>query len=252
MPTRLGSALTTSTTSSICRQLKPISSASAAVVLGELDAAQHDLEQLRGLTRGSVSIAASDTVTRYLLTPVLARYLHEYPDIEITVANETSPEAVRMVQHMQADIGFVTMPLQAPRLTCRNVWSYREVAVCAPEHRLAHARNPVTMAELASSRLLLLERGTQSRALIEQMFGSAGLVVTAGMELASVEVQKDLAGLGLGVAIVPSYAVDAERERGRLTVVDLESSLAERTIGMIVRTETQLSPAVKAFCDRVR
>lgn len=226
--------------------------ARAAVVLGELDAAQQDLEQLRGLTRGRVSIAASDTVTRYLLTPVLARYLHEYPDIEVTIANETSPEAVRMVQHMEADIGFVTMPLQAPRLTSRRVWSYREIAVCAPEHRLARGHNPVTIAELASNRLLLLERGTQSRALIEQMFGSAGLVVSAGMELASVEVQKDLARLGLGVAVVPSYAVDSDRERGRLTVIDIESSHAERTIGMIVRTETQLSPAVKAFCDMVQ
>lgn len=223
----------------------------AAVILGELDAAREDLEELQGLARGRVTVACSDTVTRYLLMPVLAKFLRTYPDIEVTVANKTTPETVRMVQQMESDVGFVTMPLEARQIETRDVWAYREVAVCSADHPFAR-KGQITVPELGACRLLLLERGTQSRALVEQMFASAGLVVDTVMEVASVEVQKDLARLGLGVAVVPSYAVEASRERERLAVIPIESTLADRTIGLAQRASAQLSPAVRAFCEMTR
>jgi DNA-binding transcriptional LysR family regulator len=105
----------------------------------------------------------------------------------------------------------------------------------------------VGVKELAAHPLLLLDRTTSSRALVDSVFAEANLQLALAMEMSSVEVLKRLAELGFGVAIVPRFSVQRERESGTLHVLRLERFGAARSVGALTPRAFTPTRAALAF-----
>jgi DNA-binding transcriptional LysR family regulator len=93
--------------------------------------------------------------------------------------------------------------------------------------------------------LLLLERGTTSRAFLDQLFAQAGVTPQA-MELGSIEVLKRYAAIKLGVAIVPLMAVQDELDTKQLRAFALPW-VPPRAVGIVQRHASYQPPAASAF-----
>ncbi|MHC6802725.1 LysR family transcriptional regulator, partial [Vibrio antiquarius] len=76
-------------------------------MLNELQICQSDLNAINDLTQGTLSIAASDIVSRLLLIKPFQQFKSEYPGIDLALFNTTSSQAVDLVKSARADIGFV-------------------------------------------------------------------------------------------------------------------------------------------------
>ncbi len=213
----------------------------ARKILDEISAATEQLDALKGLQTGSLTIGCSDTLSRYYLADKIGRFLTTYPTIDINLLNKTTPETTDLVLDLCLDLGFVMLPLQVPRLKVTKVLSYREMAVCAADHPLASSSS-ADLRQLAEFPLLLLESATKSRVLLDRDFQQQGISLQRRLDLGSVEVQKDLARTGLGVAIVPDFAaLDAD-----LHCIDVPQ-LSEREIGVIFRQDRNLPVAARSF-----
>ncbi|MEF1165459.1 LysR substrate-binding domain-containing protein, partial [Vibrio parahaemolyticus] len=81
--------------------------ATAQRMLNELQICQSDLNAINDLTQGTLSIAASDIVSRLLLIKPFQQFKSEYPGIDLALFNTTSSQAVDLVKSARADIGFV-------------------------------------------------------------------------------------------------------------------------------------------------
>jgi DNA-binding transcriptional LysR family regulator len=211
----------------------------------ELASARIEMDQIKQLVRGRLIIGCSDTVSSYILPPLLSSFLKQFPELSITVQNRPSLDITRMVIEGAADIGFVTLPVQAKQCIIWPFVSYHDVAVCALDHACA-ARNRISLPVLAQQRLLLLEPGTKSRMLLDEAFARCGLVPVSIMGFGSVEVQKAFARKGIGIAIVPDFAVENETGKSALKVVPIQG-ISQREIGIIVRKNRTQSLASQRF-----
>ena len=224
--------------------------AHATQILESLESAKHEIHELHGVVQGHLTIGCSDTISTYLLPPVLSHFVTTFPGVELTIHNKTSFEVAQMVRERTVDVGLATMPVGEEGLTEELLFECSDRAVCATTHPLAQATE-CRLDQLNQHRLLVLEQGSKSRQILDQVFREAGCTVANQMELGSIEVLKAFAQNGLGVAIVPAFAVRAEVESETLAEVVVQG-LAKRRIGVVVHQSRPLSPAARAFLDQLR
>ncbi|MEY4510779.1 MAG: hypothetical protein RLZZ450_2901 [Pseudomonadota bacterium] len=230
----------------------------------ELERATDALSALRDLTRGSLLVGTSDTLASYLLPPVFAAFRARYPDVELRLDNRTSPAVAERVAQHRVDLGVISLPLpKAQRiggrpasevLVIETLRSQREVVICPKGHAFARRRG-VTLAELASQPLVLLDRSTASRALLDQSFRELGLRPHVVMEMSSVEVIKRLVELGFGLSLIPELSGMREFEHGELVALrtkGTEASWPRRHVGLITPIHGSLSHAARAFVEVLR
>lgn len=220
--------------------------ARAEQMLAQLQHLHDELAALQGLAQGRIRIGTSDTVCLYLLPPVVQAFRRQHPGVEIHLTNRPSGEVAARLLAGVLDFGIISLPINEPHLESEYLCERAEVAICAPDYALA-GQIQASLAELVEQPLLLLEKGTTSRALFDQRLLQAGLSAQI-TDLGSIEVLKRYAAIGLGVAIVPAMAVAEEVRSGRLRMLALPW-LPVRAIGIVRRRTSYVAPAERAFVD---
>ncbi len=215
--------------------------------VGKLSREWNDvLEEMRDLSegvRGDLRIACSDTVARYFLPPVLERFVRECPRVKLELSNASTPEIARLVEDGDCAVGFALLPLAQTPLELRPVLAYTHVAAYSPGRDVPLP--PVALAELQQERLVLLSRGTSTRHYIDEGFQRQGLFPGEVLEVGNVSVQKALVRAGLGVGILPDYAMEpADGLKARAI-----AGTSVRTIAAITAKEGALSGAARRFLD---
>ena len=230
----------------------------ATRILEEMALAQAELSNLAAVEFGELVLGTSDTLACYFLPPVFAAFRARYPKIELRIDNRPSPVIAERVSERQVDLGIVSLPLPealevsgrsvSERLDCVVLAPQEDVAVCAPSHALSK-RRIVAVRDLAPHPLLLLDRTTSSRALVDLAFAAEEATPIVAMEMSSVEVLKRLAELGFGVAIVPRLAIQRELESGSLAVLKLARFGAPRSVGAVTPRAFPATRAARAFLE---
>ncbi len=233
----------------------------AARILDEMALAAAELSALSELGAGELVVGASDTLACYFLPPVFAAFRARYPKVELRIDNRPSPAIAERVSERKVDIGIVSLPLPAglelsghkveERVEIVQLAPQEDIAVCASAHALAK-RRAVTVRDLAAHSLLLLARGTSSRALLETAFAAEKTPLRVAMDTSSVEVLKRLAELDFGVAIVPRIAVERELASGTLHALALRGFGAERSVGALTPRAFVPTRAASAFLELAR
>jgi DNA-binding transcriptional LysR family regulator len=185
----------------------------ARAILREAEILKAGVKALRELDAGELSLAVGDAVLRHLLLPALTRFRKRHPRVRLRIWNKTSSEICGMIQAGEADLGVITLPAPSKGLDLRPVLTYRQVAAGSILGASALPK-VLDLAALAAMDLILLERGTRSREIIESAFLQRRLVPGGVMEVGSVDVQKDLARIGVGTAILPDFSVRGGGEQG--------------------------------------
>ena len=211
-----------------------------------LDQGRRRVAALRGLEAGELVVCASDTTCCYVLPEVLGRFRREHPGVEVRLINRPSPAAAALVAGYEADLGIVTLPLEHAGLKTRRLILREDVAVCAPGHPLA-SRRRAAFEDLLAYPLLLLDRGSNTRAYIDQRLAEAGRPADVVMETGSIEVIKRLVRLGFGVSIVPRVSVEEEVQAGLLAAVSVFRRAECRHLGLITPEKGTSSPAAEVF-----
>ncbi|EPR4993434.1 LysR family transcriptional regulator [Vibrio navarrensis] len=209
---------------------------SAKMMLGELQICQADLNAINELTQGTLSIAASDIVSRLLLIHPFQRFKNDYPGIDLTLFNTTSAQAVELVKSARADIGFVIAQKESQPL---HFTALTQIQWCAFGDDLFAS----DWGEQDKPTLILLGHDTRTRELIDASLPKLALPKYRVMEVGSVEAQIDWAQAGFGTAIVPDFSLHTKAALTR-TVTHLEAFPAT-DFGYIVRQNQVLSKAAK-------
>jgi DNA-binding transcriptional LysR family regulator len=213
-------------------------------ILRCIEQIEQDLASLKGLHRGCIHIGASDTTCLYILPGVVQVFRSRFPGIEIHLTNRTSNEIVTLLKEGLIDFGIVTLPVSDPQVAVEPLMWLEDVAICRRDHPLA-TQNTVSPADLAHYPLLLLERGSTSRSLLDQRFAAAGIAPEV-IELGSIEVVKRYVAINLGISIVPKISVVGEVEAGLLQAIVL-SWLPPRGVGLVQRRNGYISAAGQMF-----
>ena len=208
--------------------------------------AEHALRELRGLTRGRLTLGASLTIGDYLLPPVLGAFHRQYPEIEIQLEIANTQIIQQKVSENLLDFGLTEGFADEPHLSA-EVFSQDEIiAIVPPGHPLLKCRS-VTSAEFCAEPLLLREPGSGTREVVERALARLGIAVTPTLSLGSTEAIKRSVAAGLGIALVSRLAVAAEIESGLLYPLPLSDLSLTRPLHLVRLRGKSESAAVLAF-----
>jgi len=219
--------------------------ACAAGVLAQLRVTQERLDALRGLRGGRLRLGATSTA-KYFTPALLAAFQADHPDvvIELTIGNRA--EMAQQLEGHGCDL--VIMGRPPPGLDVAEAAFARHplVFIAAPDHPLA-LRRRLSLRELAQERLIIRERGSGTRATLEDLFDDQGLELRVAMEASSNETIKQAVMAGMGLSFISAHTIALEVQTGRLAVLPVAATPVMRDWHALHQTQRRLSPSAAAF-----
>jgi DNA-binding transcriptional LysR family regulator len=195
----------------------------ARAVLARAAAAETVLADLAGLKRGSLAIAASQTVGNYWLPPLLHRYRETFPGIAVSLDIGNTEAVVAMVHEGVADLGFIEGAVDDPALSITPVADDELVLVVQTALAPAKKRE-LSAADLKAMHWVLRERGSGTRSIFEAALSKLGIAVSdldVVLELPSNESVRAAVIDGAGAAVLSKLAVAVALNSGALTALPL-------------------------------
>jgi DNA-binding transcriptional LysR family regulator len=219
----------------------------ARQILREHDAAVDEIAELAGAERGRLRIgSASAMVLTDQLPVILTELRKQHPRAEITVTSGTSEALVEQILAGELDIAFVSLPVDARGIQTERLSEDQLVAIASPRHKLAKQKT-ISAYTLAGERLILGERGGNTRRLIDQFFAQAGVTLKVAMELSRQAAIRRMVEEDMGVGIVPFESAREEVEKGRLVRWWIEGAEINWELGLAQLSGGYESPIMHKF-----
>lgn len=185
-------------------------------------------QALRGRRDSRLRVAASMTIAEYLLPGWLVALRAERPGTAVSLLAGNSVAVAERLLAGEADLGFVE-GLDVPAgLDGVVVGHDRLVVVAPPGHPWARRRAPLAAGELAAMPLILRERGSGTRQVLDAALG--GATAAPLLELASTTAVKSAVVGGAGPSVLSELAVRDELASGRLVEIHVAELSLRRAL----------------------
>ncbi len=224
--------------------------ARARRILAELSAAGTELQALRGVDIGHVTIGAMHTMGPVDLSLAVALFRERHPHVSLRVCEQSSEEMAEMLRVDELDLAFlsVTERIESRGLGLCQLVSEALVVMLPLGHPLSGRQ--VRMTELSGEQFISFRPGARLRELLFAAGREAGFEPRVTLESNESERIRRLVARGLGVAILPRS--DAERPGVDVAVAPLVEPALRRDITLAWREGRRLAPAAAAFLDLAR
>jgi DNA-binding transcriptional LysR family regulator len=186
----------------------------------ELGHARAQIDDLRGLRRGEVTIAIVEGASQFLAR-ALVGFRKEYPGIDHGIQVAGAQAVVDLIGEGKAELGLTFNPPNAPTLRLERTLIYQLGAVMPPDHPLA-GRPEVGFAECADHGLVLADDSISLRQVLDKLWArTIGGRVRSATTANSIGLLKSLVRTGAGVGMLTQLDVDEELKTGELVYVPL-------------------------------
>lgn len=217
-------------------------------ILAEAEAAEQAAMALHREPRGTLRIAAPDTFGWMHVAPALSGFRERFPEVSIEL--RLDERHVNLLDEgLDLAIRIGTLP-DSP-LVVRRLAASRMLLVAAPAY-LKRAGAPKSPADLDRHDCLCfppLWRDGHWHLLAGQ--AEARVPATGTLVSNSAEVLRAAALQGLGIAMLPAWAVSEDIRGGRLKAVLPPWAPASGSIHAVYADERRMSAKVKAFVDHL-
>ena len=219
--------------------------------LAALDAAAESLKRLGKWGHSRLRVGASASTCQHLLPSVIRELKKAHSQLELQVESGDTPELVELLRANKIEIGLGVAPETNNGLAVRPLFRDELMFVFAPSHPWAAGR-PISREDLRTQPLILYQRSSLTRRLVEEYFRNAELVPSAVMEIGSIEAIKELVKLNLGVSVLAPWTVDKELARNRLKMRPLSGRPLTRQWVALTLTGRRLTLPEEQFCKLCR
>jgi DNA-binding transcriptional LysR family regulator len=211
-----------------------------------LDEAHVVLEELGGLRRGTVKVAASTTAGIYVAPRALGAFHRTYPALQLSLDVVNRHTVQDLLLTNEVDVALMGLIEDTHDLEVAWFLPNELVVIASPRHPLA-GLSTIPMERLVNETFLLREAGSGTRADTESIFVKAGIPLRVGMELRSMGAIKQAVAADLGIAVMPRDALELELALGRLVVLDVVGFPVHRHWSVVRRAGRHASAAAEAL-----
>jgi LysR family transcriptional regulator, transcriptional activator of the cysJI operon len=176
----------------------------------------------------------------------VGEFMSKFPSARIDLEYSRTTRVVRDVLNGSVELGVLAFPEPRRGLTIVQMPPNKLVLICPPDHPLAKKAR-VRAKDLNGQDFVLFERDTPTRKATDRILKSKGVEVKKAAEFDNIETIKRAVEVGFGVAIVPAPSVIDEQRSGRLAVVEMSEKEWMRPVGVLFRSDRNLSLAAKKF-----
>lgn len=194
--------------------------------------AEQQIAAASGECAGTLALGASTTIAQYVLPHLIAGFRSAFPRVQVTLSSGNTEAIVSAVIRQQIALGFIEGPAQS-RDVKTEPFLVDEIGLIVPAAHEWAERRSITCAEIVGTPLLMRERGSGTRRVVENALEQRGIKLsslTIAMELDSTETIKSAVEAGLGAGFVSRWAIAKDMRAG--------SSLREVAIeGLCIRRD---------------
>ncbi len=179
--------------------------------------AQHELAALNGGDAGPLTLGASTTIAQYVLPGLLSEFCRTRPRVFPTLVSGNTEHIVNAIEEHTVALGFIEGPAHSRDVKVEPFLEDELNLLVPAAHEWAE-RASVTPAEIATASLLMRERGSGTRQVLEQALERSGVkkrALRVVMELDSTEAIKSAVEAGFGVGFISRWAVAKDMRLGR-------------------------------------
>jgi DNA-binding transcriptional LysR family regulator len=215
-------------------------------LLATLKDADDAMGRFKRVEGGTLSVGLVSTA-KYFVPQLLARFREEHAGVEIKLAVcQNREQLVALLHAGEVDLAVMGRPPKEMATRAEPFAAHPQVFVAPPGHPLLGAgRLPASA--LASSPLIVRERGSGTRAVMEKYLSDHQIAPPISMEMSSNETIKQAVMAGMGIAFLSLHTIGLEVRAGALVVLDVEDTPVVRTWNLVHMLSKLLSPAAEAF-----
>jgi DNA-binding transcriptional LysR family regulator len=224
----------------------------ARLVISELKAVESRIEQLRGLVRGHVSVAAAESVAGEFLPSAITRFQATHPYVRFHVRIGAPDDLAVALAEDQVDL---ILTHEMPRNKDAAIIAVARQALCAlvvPDHPLAKL-DELRLRDCLAYPLALADATLAGRGLIEQVLARASFDLDPRLVSNSVEAMKAFAHMNRGVCFQfrsPGKALLPPGDMIALPLVD--PPLLQARLLLATRRNRVLPVAAAAFAEQMK
>jgi LysR family cys regulon transcriptional activator len=170
-------------------------------------------EEFTRETVGSLVIATTHTQARYVLPPVIRRFMKRYPEVRLQLHQGNPTQIAEFTIGGHADFAIATEALALyDELVMLSCYEWNRAVIAPPGHPLLKVK-PLTLEAIASYPLITYDFAFTGRSTMQRAFEAHGLTPNVVLTAIDADVIKTYVELGLGIGIVANMAYDPKRDR---------------------------------------
>lgn len=218
-------------------------------ILLELEGARHDIEDIKGLRRGSVTLGAIPTVAPYLLPSLLSAFRSAGPLITTNICEDLTSSVMARLASGELDLALLSLPLPSSEFVAEAALSDRMLLALPARHHLLRSKpGRVGFDEVAKEPFLLLKDGHCFRDDVLDLCKRERMNLNIVFEGGQFDTLLALVAAGLGVTLLPEMG-RARFRRSGVRLVELKKPEPRRTIGLVRWRAKFLSPAARLLIE---
>ncbi len=202
--------------------------------------------------KGKLTIGVSESLGTYRLPRLLQNYRKAYPKVEMILKFANCSTICDSIRRNETDIGLIINErLAAGDLIVENISAEQMLFLAAADHPLARKKE-VIPDDLEKTCVILTEPGCSYRLTVEKILRDFRVVPQSFLEASSIEAIKQLIMLGLGISMLPRFAVKKELKEKKIQAVRWGGPIPNYLVQMLYHKDKWISPALQTFLDTTR
>jgi len=209
------------------------------------------LDELRGVRRGEISLGIPEGVIGDTLPAALAEFVRQHPPITHRIIVASSKEIWQRVGEGEIDIGLAFNPIRSPALQMIREVGFALGVIVHPQHAFA-ALSQVKLSSCANEPVILPDRTMSLRDGIDRLAVAARVDFQPIMQASSPGMIKSMVSEGIGIGLLTKIDVVDEVRQGRLVFVPLsDRNLPVSYLSLMVPSNRYMTAAAALMTRHV-
>jgi LysR family hydrogen peroxide-inducible transcriptional activator len=200
---------------------------------------------------GKLKMALIPTIGPYLLPRVMPKFRKALPHLSLMLYEYQTESLVKRLRDGEIDFGIMALPAPQDGIESRALYE-EDFTVALPNSHPLGAKSTIKVQDLKGHTLLLLEDGHCLRDQALEVCSRVDIREPEDFRATSLETLRQMVVAGLGITLLPEFAVESPfgSQRG-LAVRRFANPAPSRTVGAVWRKSSTRSSVIAAVCDVV-
>jgi len=218
----------------------------ARQIIGDVEAMGAELSRMYRGVKGHVRVVANLSAIVQFLPEDVAAFQRLFPDVDIDLEEQHSPDVLRLVRERQADFGICNRIAGAQDLVVKPYRRDRLAVMLPASHPKAAARH-FHLRDLADETFVGLRENSALTQLLAAQADALGVAPSVKIRVASLDALCRMTHAGLGIAIMPQQVAELYLQALDVVVRPLSDPWAQREICIVFPREEQLSATAETL-----
>jgi len=214
-------------------------------LLRDLDSILDSAKGTSSAKSGAVIVAVLPSLAATILPQILATLRAEHPGVSVRLREAPARRIVGLVKSDEVDFGIGWIQGRDTDVQFATLFTDRLSAIFKAGSKLER-RKTVSLRDLSDFPLILTDRESSVRAMVDNAFEASGSFVGPVWEVTCMSTALALVRAGLGITILPELVLAMDSGR-YLRARPIRGADLDRRIGVIQSAGRSLSPAAEVF-----